>query len=239
MKMSKTLIYDKKEIPKVFDKISQHYDFLNRVLSLGLDKIWRRRFLQNIQTSNNDRVLDLASGTGDLCLELLQMGKPVGHIVCVDPAKKMLDLARHKIKKQFPESSVDFIVSGVENLYFPKASFQHIIISFGYRNFPDRIEALKLMKSLIKDDGSIRILELSYPENKILQKIFQFYFEKIMPIIGGLLSPDKKAYTYLNQTAAQFPSPAELREEFLSTGFKVEIENYFLGIIRGYLLSKS
>lgn len=194
-----------------FDAIAERYDLLNRVLSFGIDRGWRRRTVRSVALRPGMRVLDLATGTGDLAIEIARSCAGV-EVVGLDPSRGMLDVGREKVRARGLEQRVRLVEGDAQSLPFDAASFDAITIAFGIRNVPDRALALREMVRVGKPGARIAILELGEPRNGILGPLARFHIRVLVPRIGALLSGARE-YRYLQTSIAAFPTP----EAFTST----------------------
>lgn len=212
------------KIRTMFNNISHRYDFLNHFFSLGIDKSWRKKTIHRMKIDNHAVILDLATGTGDLARTASRKNPQL--IIGVDPARGMLSQTAKKIQKSF------FAVEAfAENLPLKSSVFSHAMIAYGIRNVSDRAQALAEVYRVLKPGGVFAILEFATPRNKIFSSIFNFYFHKVMSSIGGLLSGDRDAYSYLPESVDRFVTPEELSDEARRAGFEpVKIERYFFGV---------
>jgi demethylmenaquinone methyltransferase / 2-methoxy-6-polyprenyl-1,4-benzoquinol methylase len=191
---------------QMFDGIAARYDFVNRVISLGIDQSWRRRTVQALALRPNARVLDVATGTGDLAL-LIAESEPTARIVGLDPSEKMLEIARGKVEKQGLLGRLELVLGDAQSLPFADATFDGVCIAFGIRNVPDRDRALAEMARVTKPGGHVAVLELSEPKGGILGPLARFHVHTVVPYVGALLSGAPE-YRYLQRSIAAFP-PAE------------------------------
>lgn len=185
---------------KMFDAISPTYDRINRILSLGMDRRWRKRVAEYLPPQKNLKILDLATGTGDQALALLNSKASIESIIGIDLSVEMLALAKKKLGDK-----TEFIRADAEKLPFAEKSFDAATFSFGIRNVNDPLNSLKAIHRVLKTKGRCLILEFSLPP-KPIRGFFLFYLRHILPRIGGLLSRKPAAYRYLNQTIEHFPS---------------------------------
>jgi demethylmenaquinone methyltransferase / 2-methoxy-6-polyprenyl-1,4-benzoquinol methylase len=186
---------------KIFDKISKKYDLINQILSFGCDKRWRKKLNLYLPPKNNLSLLDVATGSADQILALLksnQINKAIG----IDLSKEMLFIAKKKLKKN---SNVSFELASAENIPYQDNSFDVVSCSFGIRNVFDVEKSLAEMHRVLKKDGHLLILEFSLPQNKIIKFFHLFYLRYVLPMIGGIISKNFKAYSYLNETIESFP----------------------------------
>ena len=198
----------KKEFVKyIFNDISSTYDFLNHFLSLGIDVLWRRKFIKSLNFSDGDKVLDVATGTGDVAFAIRR--KYNTDIIGLDLSVNMLEIAKKKLKK-FKIDDIDFIEGDAENLPFDDNTFDKIVISYGLRNLGDCQQWIEEFHGVLKPGGKLGILEFLQPQSTIIAKIFKFYFNKILPRVASLFS-NSKAYRYLPESVENFMSPNELK----------------------------
>ncbi len=190
---------------KMFNRISGTYDWVNRVLSLGQDLRWRSKVARHLPLRPHLEVLDLATGTGDQLLALCRAGLSIHRMVGIDLAQDMMEIGRKKFQKAPFAKSVEFICADAQNLPFKEGQFDAATFSFGIRNVPNPLQALREMHRTLKPNGKALILEFSIP-SKWIRPFFLFYLRNILPKVGGLLSRQIEAYRYLNRTIEAFPS---------------------------------
>ncbi|HWP07025.1 MAG TPA: bifunctional demethylmenaquinone methyltransferase/2-methoxy-6-polyprenyl-1,4-benzoquinol methylase UbiE [Polyangiaceae bacterium] len=205
---------------QMFDGIAARYDFVNRVISLGIDQSWRRRTVQALALGPGACVLDLATGTGDLAL-LVASAEPTARVVGLDPSEKMLEIARQKVEKAGLLARIDLVQGDAETLPFADASFDGVCIAFGIRNVPDRDRALREMARVVRPGGHVAILELSEPRGGILAPLARFHVHTVVPYVGALLSGAPE-YRYLQRSIAAFPPADEFATRMQQAGFGVE-----------------
>ena len=199
---------DKKEFVKyIFNDISKTYDFLNHFLSFGIDIIWRKKFIKSLNFSNGDKVLDVATGTGDIAFAIRKKYKT--EITGLDLSVNMLEVAKKKSKK-FNIKDITFIEGDAEDLPFEDNTFDKLLISYGFRNLGDPEKGLHEFYRVLKPGGEVGILEFFQPKSTIMAKVFKFYFNKILPRIASLFS-NSKAYRYLPESVENFVTPNELK----------------------------
>ena len=220
----------------LFAQISKRYDITNDVLSLGIHRYWRYRATKSIQLQGTERVLDLCTGTGDFALSFAKRVPRPAHIVGVDFSSEMLSLAKHKLETRKPATDIDFKVGDATALPFPDASFDVVSIGFGIRNIPDISKAFFETRRVLKPKGTLIILEFGgLPENSILS----FYLKRLLPIIGGLVSGNRTAYNYLQETSQAFPSGKRFGETLEEHGFSdVTIKPHLWGTAWRYTAQK-
>ncbi len=226
---------DKNFVRSMFNNIAPTYDKLNHILSLNIDKIWRKKAVKSIckNLSNSEaHVLDVACGTADSSIALAKAGIPF--VTGVDISEGMIKVGEEKIKF-LNLNNINLKVEDCENLSFEDNSFDSAFIAFGIRNFEDKKKGLNELRRVLKDNGHLLILELSVPQNKILLSLYKLYFLHILPFIGKKISGDSKAYTYLPNSVMNFPKPKEFMAIMEECGFKnVKQKALTFGLCRIY-----
>lgn len=202
----------------MFDRIAARYDLLNRVLSLGIDRRWRRRAVAQLQLAPGARALDLATGTGDVAIEMMRQ-QPGARVEALDPSRNMLDVAKHKLIKLDLQRSVGLGVADAEALPFAQGSFDGVAIAFGIRNVPDRARALREMARVTRPSGRVVILELTEPRGSWLAPLARLWVHRMVPSIGALLSGARE-YRYLESSIAAFPPAEEFVAMMQSSGLR-------------------
>lgn len=200
----------------MFDRIALSYDRINRILSLGQDLRWRKTLAYFLPAKPHLELLDLATGTGDQVLAALKMHPSIARVVGVDLSSQMLEQARRKLSSN---SKVHFLTADATHLPFSNESFDAVSCSFGIRNMPDSMKALKEMHRVLRPGGTALILEFAVPRFPIRPFVL-FYLRHILPKVGGYLSADHSAYTYLNQTIESYPSGTAFLNWMKEAGFK-------------------
>ncbi|MEL7123128.1 MAG: bifunctional demethylmenaquinone methyltransferase/2-methoxy-6-polyprenyl-1,4-benzoquinol methylase UbiE, partial [Bacteroidota bacterium] len=195
----------KNQVRSMFNNIAKRYDFLNRLLSLGIDRGWRKKAIQLINAKKANNILDVATGTGDLAIELAQ-NFPKASIHGLDLAAEMLAVGEEKIQGKQLKQRIFFKEGDAENLPYETNTFDAATIAFGVRNFETPVKGLKEINRVLKPGGQIIVLEFSKTQSKVFDLLFNFYFKYILPTIGRLISKDAKAYTYLYDSVQAFPS---------------------------------
>jgi demethylmenaquinone methyltransferase/2-methoxy-6-polyprenyl-1,4-benzoquinol methylase len=211
-----------KELPfiqNMFDKIAPKYDLLNRLLSLRQDVAWRRQLVLALCPQENDLILDMACGTGDVALAICQTNVPFIKVIGVDFAPKMLINAKKKIDAADRSKEISLMAADALVLPFKKSVFDAATIAFGIRNIVDKELVLKFFYDSIKTGGRLLVLELGTPSKGFLRGMYLFYFRKILPIIGAIFSRNKGAYHYLPDSVLKFPPEREFAGMMLSAGF--------------------
>jgi demethylmenaquinone methyltransferase/2-methoxy-6-polyprenyl-1,4-benzoquinol methylase len=195
----------REKVWQMFDRISGRYDLLNRLLSLRRDVAWRKRLARNLPEINDQLVLDLATGTGDVLKSVIQHSHRVKYGIGIDMAREMLARGREKFSSINSGVSTRLFPADAMFLPFKDKQFHTVSIAFGIRNVLDVKEGLREMYRVLDNHGRVLILEFSIPANRLIKRIYLFYFRYILPRVGGLISGDSYAYRYLNKTVETFP----------------------------------
>lgn len=227
---------EKRELVRgMFNRIAPTYDVLNRILSLGIDKRWRRKTIALMAVDEKSIVLDLACGTGDLSEAAARQGAM--SIVGIDPSRQMLMRAREKMR--FAGTRSYFLEAFGEELPLKDSLCTHAMIAFGIRNVQERGRAFAELYRILKPGGVLAVLEFTPMDRRFLSAVFNLYFQKVLPGVGGLISRDRAAYEYLPQSVAQFVTAKDLAQEAEQVGFTLETTHVFaLGIATALLLRK-
>lgn len=191
----------------MFDAIAARYDTLNRILSLGMDQGWRRKAVAALALPTDARVLDLATGTGDLAIAIAETHRDAT-VTGVDPSRNMLNEGERKVRELHLSKRIELLVGDAQALEFEDETFHGVTIAFGIRNVPDRLKALKEMKRVTRTGGRVVVLELSEPRAGVMGVLARTYVHAIVPRVGGLLSGTKE-YRYLQKSIAAFPPASE------------------------------
>jgi len=205
-------------IAGMFDAIAPRYDLLNRVLSLRRDVAWRRRLAALVGRDRPERVLDLATGTGDVLTALSEAGAAQG-AVGLDMSGEMLALAQAKLRRSGAPRSFTAVRGDATVTAFPDGAFDAVTVAFGIRNMPDAAAALREMRRVLKPGGRAYVLEFSLPENPLVRAAYLAYFRYCVPAVGGWLSRNRAAYAYLNRSVEQFPRGREFLDMMTAAGF--------------------
>ena len=203
----------------MFDGIAHRYDLVNRVISLGIDQSWRKKTVRSLELRPGARVLDLATGTGDLAIMVSRM-HPEVTIVGVDPSEKMLEVGRKKLTEAALNERIALEVGDAQALKFPDNSFDGLCIAFGIRNVPDRLQGLREMARVTKPGGRVAILELSEPRGGVLGPLARFHVHSVVPAVGALLSGAKE-YRYLQKSIAAFPPAEQFEALMVEAGMRI------------------
>ena len=207
----------KKQVTKMFDNIAGSYDFLNHTLSLGMDNIWRKIAIKKLSV-NSATILDIATGTGDFAICAAKYTN--ANITGIDISQGMLDVGVEKISKKGLSGRIQLQLADSEHLPFKENSYDGITAGFGVRNFENLNKGLSEMHRTVKKGGIVVILEPSEPTYFPLKQLYKLYFHHILPFIGGIISKDKNAYSYLPDSVAEFPSGNDFLIELEKVGFK-------------------
>lgn len=227
----------KEQVEKMFDNISEKYDLLNRMITFGMDRTWRKKVLKLVQKQNPQSILDIATGTGDM--PILFSKTNATNIIGVDIAQGMLKVANEKILKLNLQNRISTEVQNAENLEFIDNTFDVVSVAYGIRNFESLDKGLSEIYRVLNKDGVLIILETSQPTIKIFKFFYLFYTKYLMPLIAKLLSKDKSAYQYLSSSAINFPYGSELKKIIEKVNFKsVELYPQFFGASMVYYAKK-
>ena len=207
----------KEQVAKMFNNIAPKYDFLNHVLSMGIDILWRKKAVKILKKINPTNVLDIACGTGDFSIEDLNSGAK--RVVGLDISSGMVEVGIKKIKKTGLEGKVELIVGDSEDMPFEDESFDGITVGFGVRNFQNLEKGLAEMHRVLSKKGQVIILEFSKPKKFPIKQLYFFYFKYILPKIGRLISKDATAYTYLPDSVNAFPDGEKFTKILEKVGF--------------------
>ncbi len=238
---SELLDKSQRRIGSMFDKIAHVYDFLNHFLSAGMDFYWRRvatRAMGRVMDGGGSKlVLDVATGTGDLGISLLN-GRSNLNVVGVDIAGKMLQGAIKKIEARGLNSRFSIVMGDALDLPFVKGSFNGVMVAYGIRNFPDIKQALCEFSRVLKDNGYVLILEFSLPKVPFFREVYLFYFQRVLPWLGRVVSGDSEAYRYLPASVERFVSPSDMKTYLQRAGFDVLKIRHFLWGVSYFVLAK-
>ncbi len=209
----------KDQVSKMFDGIAPYYDFLNRLLSLGIDVYWRKRAIRLLRPLAPEVILDVATGTADVALEAQRQLQP-RRIVGIDIANEMLEIGRRKIAGRQLSGRIELQQGDAENLPFADNTFDAITVAFGVRNFEHLEAGLREMRRVLKPGGKLVVLEFSKPRVFPFKQLYNFYFRNILPAIGRITSKDPRAYSYLYESVQAFPDREQFTDILSKTGYK-------------------
>ena len=228
----------KEQITEMFDTISNEYDGLNRVISLGIDVKWRRKVVKIVSEKQPENILDIATGTGDLAINLAST--KAKEIIGLDISSGMLEVGRKKVTSKDLDNTVSMVVGDSEDLPFEDNTFDAITVAFGIRNFENLEKGLTEILRVLKPDGIFVILETSVPTNPVYKFGYNIYSKAVLPLVGKLFSKDKIAYNYLSESASVFPYGEVLNNILRKIGFiNVEDKPQTLGVATIYTASKA
>lgn len=229
----------KEQVEQMFDNIAPTYDKLNHIMSLNIDRMWRRRVMRIVRRSKAHKIMDVATGTGDLAIA---MAKRVDRtqILGVDLSEEMLAVARRKVEKQGLEERIMLEKGDAENLTMVTTeSIDAATVAFGVRNFENIERGLSEIYRTLKPGGKLVVLEFSMPKNRLVRWVYSQYAHRLLPRIGGMISKDKQAYTYLPDSVEEFPSPERFAEILRGVGFRsVKTRSQSFGIAYIYDATK-
>jgi demethylmenaquinone methyltransferase / 2-methoxy-6-polyprenyl-1,4-benzoquinol methylase len=197
----------KETVQQMFDEISPKYDFLNHFLSFGVDFTWRKKLVTLLSARNPRRILDAATGTGDVAIELAKLDPE--KIVGIDISDKMLDIARRKVTLKGLQNIISFKQADAGRIPFSDGSFDAVTVAFGVRNYEDLRKGLTEMKRVLSPGGIMMILEFSKPTAAPMKQFYHFYSQFVIPFIGKIISSHSDAYRYLPESVAAFPSGSD------------------------------
>jgi len=228
----------KGQVEKMFDNISKEYDILNRVISFGIDISWRKKIVRILKSKNPSTILDVATGTGDLAIELVKTNAK--KIIGLDISKGMLDVGINKINHKNLNNTIEMVIGDSENLKYDDNFFDAVTVSFGVRNFESLDSGLREIYRVLKTNGSLVILETSNPTKFPFKQFYTVYSKFILPTIGKIFSKDKLAYNYLSESSAEFPYGEKFNNILKKIGFTnvVDFPQTF-GVATIYVASKN
>jgi len=227
----------KTQVRQMFNGISRRYDFMNRVISGGIDIKWRKNVVEILMAKKPEKIIDVATGTGDLALALVQTG--ASEIVGIDISEGMLEIGRQKVKKSERDHKIKMVIGDSENMAFPNDYFDAVTVAFGVRNFENLDQGLSEIYRVLRPGGDLVILETAVPRNFLLRQCYLFYTQKIMPMMGKVFSKDRSAYQYLSESARTFPHGKAFNNILEKNGFiAVEDIPQTLGVASIYRANK-
>ena len=208
----------KEQVAGMFNNIAWRYDFLNTLLSLGIDHYWRWKTIRMLKKEKPKLILDAATGTGALALEAIKINP--AKIFGIDISEDMLKIGRAKVKAKKLSDRIELIEGDSENLIFNDDKFDAVTVAFGVRNFENLLKGLKEFHRVVKPGGVVLILEFSHPKNQIIQAFYRFYSSRILPKLGRKISRNKVAYQYLHDSVEAFPSGKNFLSILQQAGFR-------------------
>jgi demethylmenaquinone methyltransferase/2-methoxy-6-polyprenyl-1,4-benzoquinol methylase len=222
-------ISKKEQVAEMFNRIAFRYDFLNRFLSGGIDRSWRKKAINELKTVNPKTVLDLATGTADMPIMLMKLLSP-DKVIGIDISEAMLELGRKKVEKNNFNGKISLQTGDAENIHFSNSSFFAATVAFGVRNFQNLEKGLSEIYRILKPGGKLVVLEFSKPDNGYFLPFYKLYLRVVAPRIGKMVSGSLDAYKYLNASVNAFPEGNMFIGIMNNTGFK---ETYFKKISLG------
>lgn len=220
----------KEQVAKMFDQIAGRYDFLNRFLSAGIDIYWRKVMLKKLKPLQPKVILDVATGTADVALMAERMLKPE-QIIGIDISVGMLDLGRNKIEQKKLSHIITLQKGDSEHIEFPENHFDAVTVAFGVRNFENLEKGLTEILRVLKPGGQLCVLEFSKPNLPGIEQLYHLYLGIIAPEIAKMISKNKNAYAYLNDSVRAFPEGRAFTDIMEKTGFKdITCKRLSLGI---------
>lgn len=208
----------KEQVTRMFDTISGEYDGLNRMISLGLDQKWRANVVDMIAATNPDSILDIATGTGDLVIQMAQK-TDAKKLIGLDISSGMLEIGKTKVSQENLDNRIEMILGDSENLQLDDNSIDAVTVSYGVRNFEDLEKGLSEIRRVLKPGGILVILETSVPEKFPFKQGYFLYSKLIVPALGKIFSKDKIAYGYLSKSASKFPYGKRFNNILSKVGF--------------------
>jgi demethylmenaquinone methyltransferase/2-methoxy-6-polyprenyl-1,4-benzoquinol methylase len=226
------------QVERMFDNIAPAYDQLNHTLSWGIDKSWRKRAINWLKPFQPQRMMDVATGTGDFAIQACRVLNPK-ELIGTDISEGMMNVGRQKVKDAGLEGRISFAKEDCTALTFPDNRFDAITVAFGVRNFEDLDKGLREMHRVLDTNGKLVILELSEPDWFPMKQLYALYSKVVIPTLGKLLSKDRSAYTYLPQSIKAFPQGEVMKEIILKAGFsEANFKRLTLGICTLYTATK-
>lgn len=207
-----------RQVREMFDSIAPAYDFMNRAMTMGIDKLWRRRAVKLLRDCQHDDLLDIATGTGDLAIRLARELDPIA-VTGVDLSEGMIEIGRAKVEKEGLSDVVTLGIGDCLLLPFTDASFDAVTCAYGVRNFADLEAGYREMHRVLRPGGKVVILELSTPTSTMVRPLYNIYTRHVIPTVGRLVSKDVRAYSYLPESIAAVPQGSDMTAIMLRAGF--------------------
>lgn len=227
---------EKKDIGHLFDRIAATYDRFNHLLSLNVDKTWRRKAVKMLRPA--EHLLDVAVGTADLAMEIVRQDK-ASSVEGIDLSVEMMKIGEKKVEKAGMAAMIHFLEGSALEMPYEDASFEAVTCAYGVRNFSDLDKGLSEMFRVLKPGGQLMILEFSYPSNPFVRVVYDFFFTRIMPVVGKVVSKDAAAYTYFRNSVKGFIWGQEMADRIAASGFSdVRFKTLTFGITTIYLAER-
>lgn len=219
-------------VAEVFQSVAPKYDVMNDLMSLGMHRLWKRFAIKQAAIRPGQRILDVASGTGDLAMAFARLTGPTGSVIMTDINEAMLKTGRDRLLDAGISGNIDCVQADAEKLPFADNDFDRVTIAFGLRNVTDKLAALKSMYRVLKPGGKLLILEFSKVHTPLLSKIYDLYSFNVIPKIGGLVANDSESYQYLVESIRMHPDQETMKSMMMEAGFEdVEYFNLSGGIV--------
>lgn len=219
-------------VAEVFHSVASKYDVMNDLMSFGMHRLWKRFTIKQAAIRPGQRILDVASGTGDLAKEFARLTGPTGKVVMTDINEAMLAVGRDRLMDAGIAGNVEFSLADAEVLPFADDDFDRVTIAFGLRNVTDKAKALRSMYNVLKPGGKLLVLEFSHPQSPLLNKAYDLYSFNVIPKIGNLVANDSDSYQYLVESIRMHPDQETLKSMMEEAGFEdVEYFNLSGGIV--------
>ena len=226
----------KENVREMFDNIAPTYDKLNHVLSMNVDKLWRRHALQKIVDGTPQRILDVACGTGDFTISIAKAAAEGSAVIGADISEGMMALVKGKAEKAGVGERITLQVADGEALPYGEGAFDRVTCAFGIRNFEHKEKGLAEFRRVLNPGGKAVILELSVPQNRLVRWAYDLYFLHVLPGIGGAVSGNRAAYKYLPASVHNFPSPSDFCRMMEEAGFRnVRCRTFSFGLCRMFV----
>ena len=226
------------KVQSIFTSLAPDYDRFNKMSSLGIDRLWRRRTVKMARLTRNSRVLDLAAGTGDLTMAIATIASPAS-VLATDFVPEMLEVAKEKAAAYDGPTTIEFAPADAQNLPFADESFDVVTIAFGVRNLPDRAANFREVHRVLKPGGRYVVLEMSRPPFAPFRALYHFYLHSVIPALGGMITGDRASFEYLRDSILGFPGQVALAGELHKTGFgEVTWRNLTFGIVAVHVAVK-
>ncbi len=223
----------------MFNDIAPSYDRLNHIMSLGIDNIWRKKALKEIVDGTQQQILDVACGTGDSTIAIAKAMEPGGRVTGIDISAGMMEPLMRKAAREGVHDRIKLLQADALHMPFEANSFHRVTCAFGIRNFEDRKKGLEEFLRVLKPGGRAVILELGIPEKPFIRSVYNVYFKRILPLIGGLISGNRAAYRYLPASVYAFPPPETFCAMMEGAGFhNVKHRNFTFGLCRLFIGEK-
>ncbi len=213
----------KEQVTQMFDNISGNYDFMNRIMTFGIDIKWRKKVVKMVAETQPADILDIATGTGDFAIMLAKINPK--RIVGLDISKGMLEVGRKKVAEKGLNNLIEMVLGDSENLPFDDESFDAVTVGFGVRNFENLDKGLQEINRVLRPGGIFVVLETSQPDKFPFKQLYKFHSKYIIPLLGSLFSKDKKAYDYLPESAEAFPY-GEAFNNILRKNMFISVQDY-------------